>query len=92
MTMDTYTQSTTIGAGEFKAHCLRLIDEVSRTGEPLTITKRGKPLVKMVPMDEKPAEWRSIIGCLAGMGRTNGDIIGPLDVEWEAMKDEWTDP
>jgi len=33
-----------IGAAEFKARCLRILDEVERTGEPVTITKRGKPV------------------------------------------------
>ena len=38
-----------IGAAEFKAHCLRILDEVERTGEPVTITKRGKPVGELHP-------------------------------------------
>jgi prevent-host-death family protein len=87
MTMDMHTLPDTIGAGEFKAHCLRLIDEVSRTGRPLTITKRGKPLAKLMPVEEKPPEWRSIYGFMEGTCKTVGDLLAPLDVEWEAMKD-----
>jgi prevent-host-death family protein len=86
MTMDTLPEQT-IGAGEFKAHCLRLIDDVNRTGKPLTITKRGKPLVRLMPMEDVKQEWRSIVGFMAGTCKTNGDLIAPLDVEWEAMKE-----
>lgn len=41
----------TIPAGAFKQHCLALIDQVNRTKRPIVISKRGKPLVKMVPLD-----------------------------------------
>ncbi|MGH6815755.1 MAG: type II toxin-antitoxin system Phd/YefM family antitoxin [Hyphomicrobiaceae bacterium] len=43
-----------IKAGEFKAKCLALIDEVARTGEPLVITKRGKPLARLVAETDPP--------------------------------------
>lgn len=39
----------TIGAGEFKAKCLQLMDEVNRQGIELIITKRGQPVAKLVP-------------------------------------------
>ncbi len=42
-----------IAAAEFKAKCLKLIDEVASTHEPLVITKCGKPLVKLVPVEEE---------------------------------------
>jgi prevent-host-death family protein len=42
-----------IGAAEFKAHCLRILDEVERTGEPVTITKRGKPVAQVKPVNRK---------------------------------------
>lgn len=43
-----------IGAAEFKAHCLRILDEVERTGEPVTITKRGRPVAEVKPVVEQP--------------------------------------
>lgn len=43
------TAPRTIPAGEFKAKCLRLMDEVSETGVPIVITKRGKPVSRLVP-------------------------------------------
>ena len=52
----------TIGAAEFKAHCLRILDEVDRSGESVTITKRGRPVAEVWPV-AKP-ERRSIIGAL----------------------------
>jgi len=45
MTMVT-TKYPTFGAGHFKAHCLRLMEKVARTGSPIVVTKRGKPLVR----------------------------------------------
>ena len=41
---------TAIAAGDFKAKCLKLLDDVAATGESLVITKHGKPLAKRVPM------------------------------------------
>ena len=42
----------TIAAGQFKAHCLRLLDEVAETGETIVVTKRGKAVAKLQPVDE----------------------------------------
>jgi prevent-host-death family protein len=43
-------ESRIVAAGDFKNRCLRLMDEVSRDGVPITVTKRGKPLVRIVPV------------------------------------------
>ncbi|MGP8250634.1 MAG: type II toxin-antitoxin system Phd/YefM family antitoxin [Terracidiphilus sp.] len=75
--------NATIPAGEFKAKCLNLIDEVAETRKPLVITKRGKPVAQVVPMPAKP---RNIVGSMKGSVTILGDIISPLDVEWDAMK------
>ena len=51
-----------VAAAKFKATCLDLMDRVAATGEPVEVTKRGKPLVRLVPaLDEKQAR-RSIFG------------------------------
>lgn len=68
----------TIAAGEFKAKCLHLLDEVAQSRAPLVITKRGKPVAKLVPIDDNPID---IYGCMAGTGRILGDIVRPLD-DW----------
>ena len=69
-----------INAAEFKAKCLKLIDEVAATHEPLIISKRGKPLVKLVPIEnEVPA---SMFGYMKGTVTLHGDIVAPLDEAW----------
>lgn len=69
-----------IGAGDFKAKCLHLLDEVAQSRTPLVITKRGRPIAKLVPVDDGPAD---IYGCMAGTVRILGDIVSPLDdLEW----------
>jgi prevent-host-death family protein len=74
--------ATTIPAGEFKAKCLKLLDEVAEKRETLVITKHGKPVAQLVPM---PPE-KSLFGAMKGSGAILGDIISPIDVEWDAMK------
>jgi prevent-host-death family protein len=75
---------TVIAAGEFKAKCLKLLDEVAEKREPLIITKHGKPVAQLVPIRE--VEWIDPIGAMRGSVLWEGDIISPIDVEWEAMK------
>jgi prevent-host-death family protein len=72
-----------IKASEFKAKCLALIDEVAASGAPLTITKNGKPLVDLVPHQSKT---RNAFGVWKDSVKITGDIVSPIDVEWEAMK------
>lgn len=71
-----------IPAGEFKARCLQVMDEVQRQGEPVVVTKRGKPVVKLVPAG-RPA--REIFDCLKGQFEIVGDIVGPITpgADWE---------
>ena len=75
--------SKAIKASEFKSKCLALMDEVANSGTTLTITKNGKPLVDLVP-HQPPA--KSSFGALKGRVKIVGDIISPIDVEWEALK------
>ncbi|MBK8168501.1 MAG: type II toxin-antitoxin system Phd/YefM family antitoxin [bacterium] len=73
---------TAIAAGDFKARCLKLLDEVAETREPLVITKHGKAVAKLVPM---PPE-QDLFGALAGSVLAEGDLIAPLDNDWEAYR------
>ncbi len=73
----------TVPAGKFKAQCLKLLDEVAATREPLIITKFGKPVAQIIPLAEKRIPLR---GALKGSVLWEGDIISPIDVEWEANK------
>ena len=56
--------SKRIGAAAFKANCLRILDEVERSGEPVTVTKRGRPVAEVKPVEKR--ERRSIIGAMKG--------------------------
>jgi prevent-host-death family protein len=69
-----------IPAANFKAECLRLLDEVAQQRRPLIVTKRGRPVAKLVPIDEAPVDT---FGRMAGTITIRGDITGPIaDVEW----------
>lgn len=73
-----------IACSEFKAKCLELLDRVNRTGEPIVVTKRGKPVAKV--MGFSPAKpWLS----LRGKGRFHGDAISPVieESEIQALRD-----
>ena len=72
----------TIKASEFKAKCLKLMDEVAETGEDIIITKNGKAVAKLSAHREKP---KTLFGMDKGRIKIIGDIISPIDVEWEAM-------
>ena len=74
--------SRAIPAGEFKARCLAIMEEVRERGGEYVITKRGKPVAKLVPI---ATDRRPLFGSMAGTGRTLGDIISPLDEPWEAL-------
>lgn len=71
-----------IPAGEFKARCLQLMDEVAETGREVVITKRGRPVAKLVPVAE--AGVRDVFGCMRGTVTVVGDIVAPLEEQWEA--------
>ena len=75
-----------INAAQFKAKCLKLIDEVAATRKPLIITKRGKPLAKLVPIqDETPA---SLFGYMKGTVEILGDIVNVPHDAWAAETGE----
>ncbi len=73
-----------IGAGQFKAQCLQLMDQVQQSREEIVITKHGKPIAKLVPVDESGS--RSVLGYLQGTVEIVGDIVSPLEEEWEANR------
>ena len=76
--------SRTIKASEFKARCLKLMDEVAQSGEEIVITKHGRPVSRLVPYHQPPERF---FGADHDIIRIHGDIVGPLDVEWEAVVD-----
>ena len=74
----------TIKASEFKAKCLKLMDEVAESGEEIVITKHGRPVSRLTPYREKP---KSLFGRGKGMIEIHGDIVGPMPAEWFAATD-----
>jgi prevent-host-death family protein len=79
---------SSIPATEFKARCLELMDRVAQKHETFVITKRGKPVAKLAPVEPKPKD--SLFACLQHKVRITGDIIGPVlpNKAWETVK-EW---
>ena len=73
------TEPVHIAAGEFKARCLKLLDEVAESGEGLVITRRGKPVARLVPMPGT----RELFGALAGSVVREDDIVSPIDEDWD---------
>ena len=73
----------TIKASEFKAKCLRLMDEVNQTGEEIVITKNGKPVSILKPYRAVP---KTIFGIHAGKIKSKDDLIAPLDIDWDAAE------
>ncbi len=79
----------TITASEFKAKCLKFVDQVAQTGETLVITKNGRPTAELGPVKELgPIKKRvdSLFGLHKGQIHIKGDIVSPLDVEWDAER------
>ena len=74
----------TIPAGEFKARCLRVMEEVKKYRTAVVITKKGRPVAKLVPAD---APATGVFGCMAGTARIVGDIEAPVLTAdtWEAI-------
>lgn len=71
-----------IAAGRFKAVCLQLLDEVAQTRRPVTVTKRGRPVARLVPVDLPTP----LFGALAGTIGSYTDLIAPIDEEWDAAR------
>ena len=80
--MPTGGKSTrTVKASEFKAKCLKLMDEVAESGEEIVITKNGRPISRLAPYREKP---ESLFGVDKGRIDLRGDIVAPIEGPWEA--------
>ena len=75
-----------MAAGSFKANCLALMDEVQAKRQTIIITKRGKPVAKLVPAD---AASNGIYHFMAGKGSITGDIVSPVFsmAEWGELGD-----
>lgn len=65
----------TMPAGEFKARCLKVMDEVRRGRQSVVITKKGVPVAKLVPVDEPAVD---VFGCMSGTAEIKGDVEAPV--------------
>ena len=76
----------TLPAGKFKQTCLRLLDEVGESGEPIVITKRGKPVAQLAPIERgRHEDW---LGAMRDRGEILGDLTAPAvePDEWNALR------
>ena len=83
MTMDMEAPMRTIKASEFKAKCLKMMDEVAESGESIVITKNGKAIAQLGPVTR---ERKSLWGLHKGQIEILGDIIEPIDIEWDVNR------
>lgn len=72
---------TKIAAGEFKAKCLGLLDEVERSRKEIIITKRGRAVARLLPADDEPPR---VFGRMKGSVEILGDLIAPVGERWDA--------
>ncbi len=74
-----------IPAATFKAECLKLMDEVARTGKPVVITKHGKPVAQLVPVSPQA---ESLFGYMKNAVVIKGDVISSTGESWSAVDEE----
>jgi prevent-host-death family protein len=67
-----------VPAGQFKAKCLALFDDVELRGHVYVVTKRGRPVARVVPLAGK-------VSSLLGSVLHEEDLLSPIDVEWNAQ-------
>ena len=72
----------TMKASEFKAKCLKIMEEVAATGEAVLITKNGVPISQLIPATRRP---ETLFGALKGSVSINGDMVSPVDTSWDAL-------
>ena len=67
-------------ATDFKAHCLEVLDEVSRNRREFVVTKRGKPVAKVCPVD---TDSEQVYGCMKGTALAKDDLFSTHE-KWDA--------
>jgi prevent-host-death family protein len=71
-----------IPAGQFKAKCLEIMDGVRASGRGVVVTKRGVPVVRVVPAVARP---KTLWGTMPQI-EIAGDIVSPISEDWEALR------
>ncbi len=82
-----------VSVTHFKAHCLEMLNDVHAGKYELLLTKRNKPYAKVMPQKDQD-DWEAHLkannyyrGIFKGKVVIHGDIVGPLEDEWEVNKD-----
>jgi len=89
----------TMAAGEFKAKCLAVMDEVKATGETVFITKRGKVVARLIAPEEpavQKVDVDSIFGSMRGLITVTGGEVDPGETlipigKWDHLKEDWSE-
>ena len=73
-----------INAAEFRANCFKILDQVETTHKEVIITKRGKPVARLVYFAQKQKK-DPLLGSMEGLVETIGDLTDPVieDEAWE---------
>lgn len=79
-----------IPAAEFKTNCLKIMNEVEKTHGQVVITKRGRPVARLVPVDRPGTKRKPLFGYMAGEATLLGDVVNMPEAAWEA--DTGTEP
>ena len=72
-----------IAVTEFKSKCLKVMNEISITRQPVIITKRGKPIAQLTPIEPEPEA--TLFGYMTDTAAITGDIIAPIGEPWSAI-------
>jgi prevent-host-death family protein len=70
-----------VNAARFKAECLALLDDVAATGQPIVVTKRGKPVARVIPVEEPPSLRGSVTILVS-----EEELLAPMDEVWDAER------
>lgn len=79
--MVTLAMADDIPVSKLKAEALAIVERVASTGQHVTITKRGKPVARLVPVEQPP----SLLGSVRVL-MTDDEFVGPTDDDWEAER------
>jgi len=83
---------TLIPATLFKAKCLELMDQVSETGEGFTITKHGRPVARLLPLEVTTMSPQKLFGIGKDKAAVLADLTKPLDVKWTNDEEHFPSP
>lgn len=71
--------------GEFKTHCYQIFDQAQKDGNPVIITRKGKPIAKILPLDSEIEKDECFFDSLKDSVAIKGDIVSSIDVKWNAQ-------